>query len=77
VIEKDGLKGVYIRDISGIIRFRPIEIISEDDDYVYISTGDKNNYIFTGEGEEKVRTVRQFDEILLNPSYVEEGMIIE
>lgn len=77
VIEQNGLKGVYIKDISGIIRFRPIEIISEDDDYVYISTGDKNNYIYIGEGDEKVRTVRQFDEILLNPSYVEEGMILE
>jgi len=77
VIEKDGLKGVYIKDISGIIRFRPIEIISEDEDYVYISTGDKNNYIYIEEGDKRLRTVRQFDEIILNPSYVEEGMILE
>jgi len=77
VIEKDGLKGVYIKDISGIVRFRPIEIISEDEDYVYISTGDKNNYIYIEEGDKRLRTVRQFDEIILNPSYVEEGMILE
>lgn len=77
VIEKDGLKGVYIKDISGIVRFRPIEIISEDEDYVYISTGDKNNYIYIEEGDKRLRTVRQFDELILNPSYVEEGMILE
>lgn len=76
MVDKDGLKGVYIKDINGIIRFRPIEIISEDDEYIYISTGDKNSYIYIGEGDEKSRTVRQFDEILLNPTNLEEGMII-
>lgn len=77
IIEKDGMKGVYIKDISGIVKFRPIEIVSEDDEYAYISTGDKNSYITIGEGDEKFRTVRLFDEILLNPANVEEGMIID
>lgn len=76
IIEKDGIEGVYIKDISGIVRFRPVQIISQDDDYVYISPGDKNSYITIGEGDEKVRTVRLFDEILLNPASVEEGTII-
>ena len=77
IIEKDGMKGVYIKDISGIVKFRPIEIVSEDEEYAYISTGDKNSYITIGEGDEKFRTVRLFDEILLNPANVEEGMIID
>lgn len=76
IIEKDGIEGVYIKDINGIVRFRPIQIISQDEDYAYISTGDKNSYITIGEGDEKFRTVRLFDEILLNPASLEEGTII-
>ncbi len=77
IVEKEGIKGVYIKDINGIVRFRPIEILKEDEEYAYISTGDKNSYITIGEGDEKLRTVRLFDEILLNPANVEEGMIID
>lgn len=76
VIELNGINGVYIKDISGIIRFRPIEILSKDEDFAYISLGDENNKIAVGKKKELVRTIRQFDEIILNPRNVEEGMII-
>lgn len=76
LIELDGVLGVYIRDVSGIVRFRPVEILKEEKDYVYISTGDKNGRINSKNAKEPVKTVSQFDEILLNPKKVEEGMII-
>lgn len=75
VVEIDGTKGVYIKDINGIIRFRAVSILQEDDEYVYISVGDKNNKINIGK-DKSVRTVGKFDEILLNPSKAKEGMII-
>lgn len=74
--ELEDVKGVYIRDVSGIVKFRPVEIIKEDDEYVYISVGDRDGRISLGKDGERVKTVTQFDEILLNPSKVEEGMII-
>jgi len=76
ITELEGVKGVYIKDISGIVKFRPVEILKEEEDYVYISPGDKNGKINLGKKEELVKTVSQFDEILLNPEKVEEGMII-
>lgn len=74
--ELDGVKGVYIRDVSGVVRFRPVDLIMEDDEYAYISVGDRDGRISVGKDGERVKTVTQFDEILLNPSKVQEGMII-
>ncbi|MCF6462720.1 HlyD family efflux transporter periplasmic adaptor subunit [Clostridium sp. Cult1] len=76
VVDRDGIKGVYIKEISGIVRFRPIEIIKEDDEFTYISKGDQNYNINIGGSDKPVRTVRKFDEILLNTISVKEGMII-
>ncbi|CCQ96035.1 exported hypothetical protein [[Clostridium] ultunense Esp] len=77
ITEKDGVKGVYIKEISGIVRFRPVEIIKEDDEFAYISKGDKNYNINIKGSDNPVRTVRQFDEILLNTVSIKEGMIID
>lgn len=76
ILDKDGVKGVYIKEINGIIRFRPIEIIKEDGEFAYISKGDKNFNINIKGSDKPVRTVRQFDEILLNTISIKEGMII-
>ena len=46
LVEADGIEGgLHIKDISGIIKFRPIEILKEEDKFTYISSGDKNNNI--------------------------------
>lgn len=75
IVEKDGIKGVYIKDISGIVKFKPVEIIKEEDKFTYVNSGD-NNFI-TIKGENKpVKTITTFDEILLNTKNIKEGMII-
>ncbi|NLW22596.1 MAG: hypothetical protein GXY88_04975 [Tissierellia bacterium] len=76
IVEVDGIKGVYIKDISGIIKFRPIEILKEEDKFTYISSGDKNNNITIKGSDKKHKTVQMFDEILLNTINIKEGMII-
>ncbi|HSH36243.1 HlyD family efflux transporter periplasmic adaptor subunit [Schnuerera sp.] len=76
ILEKDEINGVYIKEISGIIRFRPIEILDEDDEFAYISKGDNNYNINIKGSDTPVRTVREFDEILLNTISIKEGMII-
>ena len=75
LVDKDGIKGVYIKEISGIVRFKPVEIIKEEDKFVYISSGE-NNTIVINEEDEPVKTITAFDEILLNTKGVKEGIII-
>ena len=75
IVEKDGLKGVYIKDISGIIKFKPVEILKEDDKFVYLSSGDDNNMILLKGKDESVKTITIFDEILVNTKNIKEGMI--
>lgn len=74
IFEKDNIKGVYIKEFSGIVRFRPVEVLKEEGDFTYISEGDAG-YIELKE-DEKIRTVDMYDEIILSPSSVEEGQII-
>jgi putative membrane fusion protein len=76
IIEKDGIKGAYIKEISGIVKFKPIEILKEEDKFTYISNGDKNNKIKIKGSDDLVKTVTTFDEILINAANVKEGMII-
>ena len=76
IIENGGIKGVYIRDISGIIKFKPIEILKEEDKMTYIYSGDKNNKIEIKGSDKPIKTVTMFDEIFLNTAKIKEGMII-
>lgn len=76
IVEKDGIKGVYIKDISGIIKFKPIEILKEEDKFTYINRGDKNNKIKVKGSDKLAKTVTIYDEILQNTKNIKEGMII-
>lgn len=77
VVEEDGIIGVYVKEISGIIKFRPVEILLEENDIAYISCGDNNSNIKLEGSDKLVRTVRQFDEILINTINIKDGMIID
>lgn len=77
IVEEDNQKGVFIRDISGITKFRPVKILYEKDESVYVSTGDEQNNIKIGVDDELVRTITKFDEILLNNPSIKEGMILK
>ena len=55
ITEKEGTSGVYIKDVSGIIKFRPIEILGQNDDFAIVSKGDRNSYIDIKGSDKKVR----------------------
>lgn len=76
ILEKDKQKGVYIKDFSGIVKFKAIKIIASKDDYTYIAKGE-NGLISIENGEKEVATVSIYDEILIKPSRFKEGEIIE
>ena len=75
IVEKDGIKGVYIKDISGIIKFKPVEIIKEEDKFTYVNSGENNFIVINGE-DKPIKTITIFDEIILNTKGIKEGMIV-
>lgn len=73
--EKDGEKGVYIKE-KGIVKFRPIIILGIKEDFTYIDKGDNNGYIMFPGQEKGRKTVTLYDEIFLDSSKVKEGQIL-
>lgn len=77
IVEEDNQKGVIIRDISGITRFRPIEILYEKEDLVCVNKGDVDSRIKIGADDNLVKTITRFDEILLTNISKKEGIILD
>ena len=77
IFEQDGEKGVYIKDFSGIVKFRPIKTISTEGEYTYIEKGNKDFLISINTRKESVRTVSIHDEILLKPNRFKENQILD
>lgn len=76
IIERDGKKGVYIKEINGIVKFRQVNILGEEGDYTYIDKGDSNGYL-RFENQDRVKTVTLFNEIFLDTTSVTEGEILK
>ena len=80
LIEVDGIKGVYVKDASNIIKFFPVEIIGSDEEYSIISLG---SYIGTNErniitiNDKRYPTIKIFDKVILQPDMVYEGQIAD
>lgn len=77
ITTKDGIKGVYIKSISGVIRFRPIVILKEENKSAYIKGGDEDDKIDIRGSDKLEKTITDFDEILKNTINIKEGMIID
>ena len=76
IIDKDSIKGVYIKDKSGIVKFRPIKIIGEEGNDTYVDSGNSNGNITLESVEKAVQTITLFDEIFINTTNIKEGQII-
>jgi putative membrane fusion protein len=74
IIEKDGKKGVLIKDINGIVVFKQISVLGEEDEYSIIDKGNNNGYI--EENGKSYKTVTLYDEIFVDPLAVSEGEIL-
>lgn len=75
LVKKDKQEGVYIKNKGGIVEFKPVFEIKEIGEYVYIHTGDNASNVSLG--EETVKTITLFDEVILNTKNVKEGDIID
>ena len=77
LVEKDSIKGVYIKDTGGIVRFRPIDIIGEEGNYIYVNMGNNKSQIEDPVNGELVKTISNYDEIFLNTKRLKEGQILD
>lgn len=75
VVEVNNQPGVYIRELNGIVKFRPIDIVSQGDIDTIVETGDNKGYI-EDVNKKKVRTVSVFDDVIDEPGNIEEGQIL-
>lgn len=76
IVSVDNIIGVYIKDRSGIVRFRPVSIFKEDNNYAYVYSGDEKTNIYLNQTNEFMKTINLHDEILINPINIEEGDIL-
>ena len=76
VVEVNNQPGVYIRELNGLVKFRPIHIVNQNDLDTIVETGDNKGYIEDINGE-SVRTITVFDELIDEPANIEEGQILK
>jgi putative membrane fusion protein len=79
IAEKDGIKGVYVKDASNIVKFFPVEILGEDSNDAIVYIGDyvsERNRRIIKINENKYETIKIFDKIILEPDKVYEGQIL-
>lgn len=76
ITEKEGVKGVYVKDISGVVKFKPIKILLKEDRTTCIDSGDRDNNIYLEGHNKHFETVTELDEILLYTTGLKEGMVI-
>lgn len=72
---RNGSKGVYTKNVSNLIKFRPIEIVAEDDKYAIVKEG----YIIKEktEGEvDKIQTLLLYDQIIIDSDEVREMDVV-
>ncbi|RKD34327.1 hypothetical protein BET03_00400 [Thermohalobacter berrensis] len=74
IVKRNGIKGVYTRNISDIVKFRPIEIIGESGEYAVVKDGYVDVEI-NGETE-RLRTITMFDQVIINGDKVNENQVI-
>lgn len=76
LIDKEGQIGVYIKELNGIVKFKPLSIIEEHKDYVYVDKGDEG-YIEIEGYKDPIKTITPYDEIFANPLNIKEGQILD
>lgn len=75
IVEVDNQTGVYILELNGLVKFRPIEILRQNEIDTTISIGDEKGNIKNKKGE-NLKTLSAFEEVITEPENIEEGEIL-
>ncbi len=74
LVDNKGIKGVFIKKPSGVVDFKPVEVISLKNGKATISSGDEGIINFM---DKELKTVNSYDEIIKNPKKFKLGQLIE
>lgn len=66
--------GVKVKEFYGVVTFRPVEVVASDEEYAFVSKGDNNGYIKSG--DESVRTINMFSDVITDPDSVDVDEIL-
>ncbi|WP_422485211.1 HlyD family efflux transporter periplasmic adaptor subunit [Gudongella sp. DL1XJH-153] len=66
--------GVKVKEFYGVVTFRPVEVVASDEEYAFVSKGDNNGYIKSGDGS--VRTINMFSDVITDPDSVDVDEIL-
>ncbi|MCD1146964.1 hypothetical protein LQU94_02400 [Peptoniphilus sp. KCTC 25270] len=72
---EDGLRGVYIEEIHGLVQFLPVSVIGETLEEVYIERG--NFYGEISIKDKNYRTLSLHDSVIIEPNKVEEKQLVD
>ncbi|WDV47591.1 HlyD family efflux transporter periplasmic adaptor subunit [Clostridiaceae bacterium M8S5] len=76
IIEREGKKGVFVSNVSNIVKFVPIKILYQNDEFAIV----KQKYFYVKQKEtdkaEKIDTIRLYDQIIQRPDKVKEKDIL-
>lgn len=73
IVEKEGIPGVYTKELNGLIRFVPVDIIYQKDQHTLVSTGDEGKIY---KNNKELKTITIYDQIILDPGSIQEGQVI-
>lgn len=79
LVKSGELEGVYVCDANKIVKFRPINIIGENEEFVVVDEGEKMNIGSRGRIEingDTYFTVKTYDSIVMNPENIYDGQIL-
>ncbi len=79
ILYYEGKKGVFVSDANNVVRFRPIRVLLEDDNFAIIDQGEKLTMGARGRiiiDDQTYHTIKIYDSIIRNPENVYDGQIL-
>lgn len=73
---KEGKIGVLVKEFYGVVRFRPIKVVGEDEEFLFVEHGDSYGYIEDDDGK-RFKTINIYTEVLIDTDSYSEGEIID
>lgn len=74
LFKKNDLWGLFVKNPSGIVEFKPVKILGEKDKKSYIEYEEDSQISLGGK---KYQSVSLFDEVILYPNFVEDNELLE
>lgn len=74
LVEQNKTTGVYVQDLHNLVRFVPVVLIAQNDNWAYVKKGDMKNKLKVDEKE--ISTINYEDNIVVDPGAVQRKQLI-